>query len=66
MFSPRRRSEEGVCSHLTGSGPSAQGAGVGVGTDGNHPPPGPLQSSHSLLFSECLVYCSAFVKRGIG
>ena len=25
--------------------PSAQGAGVGVGTDGNHPPPGPLQSS---------------------
>ena len=23
----------------------SSGAGVGVGTDGNHPPPGPLQSS---------------------
>lgn len=26
----------------------------------------PSSPPHSLLFSECLVYCSAFVKRGIG
>lgn len=40
-------------------------AGMGVGIDGNLPPPNPLSPPHSLPFSESLRYYSAFVKKGI-
>lgn len=62
---PQEGSEEGVCSHLTNSGPLPRERGWGWALMAITLLLVPSSPPHSLLFSECLVYCSAFVKRGI-
>lgn len=54
-----------VPTSLLSLAPLPSEAGMGVGIDGNLPPPSPLSPPHSLPFSECLRYYSAFVKKGI-